>query len=186
MLRLRLIGVVLVMLWSSLLGAQELTNAQKANLKTAILAEAPLASAVAARRDADIAAYCNAPVVPAQIGWKVANTPRDIFEATNLNEYIARSVAERNAYDLILRIAGESDGVAIDATRGAIRSAIVNIFSGATNSNSRAAILTAMTEPVTWCQSKLGGPSATTDTVTAVRRSWAGTLSVNQVSDLLN
>lgn len=174
------------LLFASVALADDLTRAQRNTLRAAILAEPALqAFLVSPRQDDPITDYCNAPVTPAQLAWKPRNTAEEIFAAVNLNEYIARSAPERQAFDLLLQMAG-AEGAAVNATRASTRSAIVNIFSGATNSTSRAAVLTAMTEPLTWCQSKLGGNSATTDTVTAVRRNWAGTLVPIEVSRILN
>ena len=170
----------LFLVLSAVAGAQSLTPAQKVTLKAAILAEAPLAAAVAIRDDTAISVYCNTAANPAQKAWREAVPARDIFDATVLTEYIARSAAERQGYDLMLSMQ------TVDASRARIRSAVVDIFSGATNSTSRALVLNAMTENATWCEQKLGGTNATTDGISAWRRNWTGVLRPDEISNLLN
>ncbi len=160
--------------------AQSLTKSQANTLRTAILAEPALAAAVAIRDDNAIAVFCNAAASPVQKAWREEMPAKDIFDATSLTEYIARSAAERQGYDLLLTMSP------VDASKAKVRAAIADIFSGAANSTSRAAILTAMTEGATWCEVKVGGTNATTDSVTAWRRNWTGTLNTNDISNLLN
>lgn len=159
-----------------------LTDGQKATIKTAILTEPALAEAVAIRDDNTITAYCNAIRSPNQKIWKPVYTADDLFQATDINIYIARSVAERQAYDLLVTMDN------LDPTRSSIRSGIVNIFSGIGTAPvaQRAAILNDMTRPATWVEFKLGGVNSTTDTVTAWIANWTGTLSAFDVSSLLN
>lgn len=157
-----------------------LTNGQKNTLRTAIQTEPALAAAYAIRDDQTIAAYCNATASPVQKVWRTTYSADDLFQATALTEYIARSAAERQAYDLLVAIG------TMDPTKGKLRSGIVDIFSGSTNSTSRAAILNDMTRNATWCEQKLGGTNATTDVVTAWRSNWTGTLSPFEISTLLN
>lgn len=160
-----------------------MTNGQKNTLRTAILAEPALATAVSIRDDMAIANYCNAAATPTQKAWKEIYSAADLFSATVLTEYIARSAAERQGYDLLISMAGN---MGIDPSRAKIRNAIADIFSGASNSTSRAAILNNMTQDATWAEVKIGGTNATTDTVTAWRRNWTGILTVSDISALLN
>lgn len=174
-----LLGAVLA-LFIGTAGAQSLTVQQKSTLRTAIFAEPALAAALAVRDDQTIAAYCNAGASPTQKAWRKAVPAKDMFDATVVVEYIARSAAERQGYDLLMTMAP------VDASRAKIRNAVADIFSGATNSTSRVAVLTAMTENASWCEVKLGGANATTDTVTAWKRNWTGDVQPAQISDLLN
>lgn len=159
-----------------------LTEAQKATIKTAILTEPALAEAVAIRDDNTITAYCNAARSPAQKIWKSAYTADDLFQVTDINIYIARSVAERQAYDLLITMDN------LDPTRSSIRSGIVNIFSGTAQLvvAQRAAILNDMTRSASWAEYQLGGVNSTTDSVTAWVANWTGELSAFDVSSLLN
>lgn len=158
----------------------EMTKSQKATLRAAILAEPALADELAVRDDAAITAYCNAPALPAQKVWKDKYTSRELFEATALTDYIARSAAERQAFDLLISV-----GV-VSPEKNKIRAAVADIFSGATNNGSRAAILTDMTRDATWTEKLLGGSDATTSAITAWKANWLGTLSPYEVSTLLN
>lgn len=176
----RILFALALMFTALFASAADLTKNQANTLRAAILAEPALAAAVAIRDDNAIAVFCNAAASPAQKAWREAVPARDVFDATVLTEYIARSAAERQGYDLLLTMAP------VDASRAKVRAAIVDIFSGAQNSTSRAAILSGMTENATWCEKVVGGTNATTDGVTAWKRNWAGTLSVNQISELLN
>lgn len=176
----RFLLVAMLALFAGHAGAQSLSTQQKNTLKAAILAEPALASALAVRDDQTITAYCNTAASPVQKAWREAVPAKDVFDATAVVEYIARSTAERQGYDLMLTMAP------VDATRAKIRNAVTDIFSGGVNSTSRAAVLTAMTENASWCEVKLGGANATTDTVTAWKRNWAGSVQPAQISDLLN
>lgn len=160
--------------------AQQLTPAQKATLRTAIQNEPALASALAARDDQTITAYCNAPASPVQKVWRTSYSDKDLFQSTVLTEYINRSTAERQAYDLIITMG------TMDPSRNRLRAAIADIFSGATNSTSRGLIQTDMTRDATWCEQRLGGTDATTATITAWRANWTGVLSPFEISTLLN
>lgn len=157
-----------------------LTNGQKNTLRTAIAAEPALATALSIRDDAAISVYCNAKASPVQKAWRQTYSAAELFGATVLTEYIARSAAERQGYDLLIQMG------AINPARNRIRAAIADIFSGASNSTSRGLVLNNMTEDATWCEVKLGGTDATTSTVTAWERNWAGRLGPSDISTLLN
>ena len=158
--------------------ADHLTPAQETTLRTAILAEPALAQAVAIRNDPAIADYCN--TATTQKAWKTSYSDNDLFDVTDINVYIARSVPERQAYDLLITIGD------IDPSKASIRSGIVNIFSGAGGAAQRAAILNDMTRFATWAEQKLGGVNATTDTVTAWRLNYSGPITASHVSTILN
>lgn len=158
----------------------QLSNSQKNALRTAILAEAALSALVQARNDPAIANYCNADANPVQKVWKDSMSSSALFDATSLNDYIGRSAAERQAYDLLMSVG------TVDPTRASIRNGVVNIFSGPTNSGSRGTILTAMTRNASWLEQKLGGTPQTADTVTAWKAVAYGPISVSEISDLLN
>lgn len=183
----RTLIVAVMLMFAGVVGAQgvptaskPLTNGQKSTLKAAILAEPALAESVSNRIDSAIATYCNAAANPVQKAWRESMSAKEVFDATALTEYIARSAAERQGYDLLLTMSP------VDASKAKVRAAVVDIFSGASNSTSRGAILNAMTESATWCEVKLGGTNATTDTVIAWRRNWTGVLTPDDISNLLN
>lgn len=158
--------------------AQQLTPAQETTLRAAILAEPALAAPLSIRNDPAIADYCNAATT--QLAWRTVYSSDDLFQSTVLVEYIARSAAERQAYDLLVSIG------MMDPSRARLRNAIADIFSGSTNSTSRGLILNDMTRFATWAERLFGGTNATTDTVTAWRLNWSGTISPSTVSSILN
>lgn len=160
--------------------ADHLTSSQESTLRAAILAEPALAQAVAIRNDSAIAEYCNAAAVPTQKAWKTSYPSIDLFAATDINVYIARSVAERQAFDLLVNRG------TVDPTVASLRSGIVNIFSGAGGAAQRAAILTDMTRSATWAEQKFGGTNQTTDTVTAWKLNFSGPITAGHVSAILN
>lgn len=167
--------------------AQELSSAQRATLRAAFFAEPALQEALAVRSDDPVTAYCNTPVTPAKLGWKTSIQFADLFEATDLNVYIARSVAERDAYNMLLNAARDNPA-AVSAARANVRSGILNIFSGTASAvvTARRAILAALTEPVTWCQEKLGTALAATDTINGHVRVLSRDLTGDEVSIILN
>lgn len=179
--------LALGMLAALLVQAQDLTTTQRTTLRTALFAEPSLQQYLTVRNDDPVAAFCNAPVTPAKVGWKVSNSFGDLFEATDINVYIGRSVAERDALNMLLNAARDNPAY-VDATRVGIRTGVTNIFSGTAAAvvATRRAMLTAMTEPVTWCQNVLGTTAATTDTIAGHIRAWAGTLTPSEMSTLLN
>ena len=178
----RFLLVAMLALFAGHAGAQSLSTQQKNTLKAAILAEPALAQAVSIRNDSAIADFCNSAATPTQKAWKTTYTATDLFSATDLNVYIARSVAERQAYDLLITIG------AVDPSSVSIRSGIANIFSGAAAAvvTQRAAILNDMTRSATWAEKVLGGTNATTDTVTAWRLNFSGAITPMHISELLN
>jgi hypothetical protein len=172
-------ATVLILIAGIASGA-EMNNQQKNTLRAAILSEPALAANVLIRDDTAIANYCNAIASPVQKVWKTTYTGLELFEAVNISDYIGRSVAERQAFDLM-----ESVGV-MDPSRAKVRSAIADIFSGATNSGSRSVILNDMTRNATWAEQKLGGTEVGTSGVTAWRLNWDGILTASEISALLN
>lgn len=62
------------------------TAAQRATLKTAILAEPTLAAAIAAGDDVQVAAWCNADTSPAFVVWRSSVATRDMLEVVTWTE----------------------------------------------------------------------------------------------------
>lgn len=154
-----------------------LTNSQNNTLKADILANSAVAAYVASGQDNAIKDWYNTDSTT--LAWKNAFSADDLFDNTQLTEYIARSNAERQAYDMLL-----SRG-RFNPEKASIRRGINDIFSGPTNSTSRGAILTAMTEFATRAEVLFGGNNATTDTVTALKRNWSGKLTDSDIARAL-
>lgn len=154
--------------------AQDLTKSQRNTLRAAIATEPAIAAAYAIRDDVVIAEWCNA--ASSTDAWMSAADARTLFEAGDVTKYDGLTAGKRAAWDRIERNAP------IDVGRGKMRTAVVDIW-GNTDS---VAVLQALVEKATNCQAKVGGTSRTTNTVTALARNWAGTLSAYEVSVLLN
>lgn len=163
----------------------DLRNSHRQSLRSAILSDQAIAALVEANDDQAIADYMNQPADPAVSAWRENFAPADLFEATKLTDYIARNNGERAGYDLLM--SRES----IDATRKAVRDAILEIFAGTSNNSSKAAIVAAMQEAATRAQVAIGGTSRTVGpdaqgfSATALVRRFSGQLSAADVSILL-
>lgn len=154
--------------------AQTLKPAQMQTLSAAFRAEPTLATAVSQRRDDLIADWCNA--ASATDAWLKSADARVIFQAADITKYDALTAGKRAAQDRIERYAPIDFGV------NKMRTAIVDIWGAA----DAVAVLQGLREKATNCQNALGGTSKTTQAVTGLDRTWAGILSVNDVSDILN
>lgn len=111
-----------------------LTDAQKATLKAAILADSGAAPLYTNGDLTGLADYLNAPASPAFIVWRTDVPTKDIKKAINWSEYIGRSVGERGAFELII-----SNGI-VNAADLNVRTGFTDIFSGPSGANTRAAL----------------------------------------------
>lgn len=151
-----------------------LTSTQMTTLATAIKANADCAQWLPTRVDSEIAAYYN--VLSASDAWVSAMTGGDLFEATDVTKFDGLTAGKRDAWRLML------DFAPIDATRAKQRKAIQDVWG---NSDS-VAVLQACTRKATRAEVVLGGNSATTNTVAALKLNWEGLLSTDDVSAALN
>lgn len=154
--------------------AQELTPSQRNTLRTAISTEPTIAAAYASRDDQAIAAWCNG--ASATDAWPEAAGARAMFEAMDITKFDGLAAGKRAAWDLMMR----SEPIAFSKAK--YRQAVVDMW-GTVDS---VAVLQALREKATNCQNVFGGATRTTNTVSAITRNWAGTLSLDQISALLN
>lgn len=154
-----------------------LSNAQLTALKNNILANPNVSAWVAGGVDNSVKDWYNQNTVT--MAWKSSFSSDDLLDAVKFPEYLARSNAERQAFDLLVTKGS------FNPEKASYRKAIADIFSGATNSTSRVAILTAMTEPATNAEVLFGGNNVTTDTVTALKRNWTGKITDSDVAKAL-
>lgn len=102
-----------------------LTTAQLQALKAAILADPALAAAPANSDGAFfIADELNKLASPAFVVWRTDLPTKDVKKAINWTEYIARSVGERAAFELII-----SNGI-VNTADANVRQGFSDIFSG--------------------------------------------------------
>lgn len=153
-----------------------LTNAQLVTLKAALLAEtdAGVVAARAIRNDVALTTWCNSN--SAQAAWNNNVSKRDLFEATDITKFDNLTAGKRDAQSRL------EDNAPLDFSRLKARKAVVDIW-GTTDS---VAILTDLTRFATRAEVYLGGTSATTNTVTALKLNVPGQVSMNDVSNALN
>jgi hypothetical protein len=112
-----------------------LTQAQSQQLKADITAD-PTLSAFPNNSDGNfsVAAAYNLPANPAWYVWRTQVPTKDAKKATTWTEFIGRSQGERDAWQFML-----SNGI-IDASDPNVRQGILDIFSGPSGANTRAAL----------------------------------------------
>jgi hypothetical protein len=153
-----------------------LTTEQATTLATHIRANADpaIVAALPTRVDSVIATWYNA--ASTSKAWVSSMTGADLFGAMDVTKFDSLTAGKRDAWRLML------DFAPIDCTRNANRKAILDVW-GATDSVS---VLNSCTRTATKAEEVLGGNSATTNTVSALKLNWEGTLSVDDVSRALN
>lgn len=153
-----------------------LTTAQETALAAHIRANTTPAvvAALAIRNDVELARLYN--LASATDAWQSAMSGRDLFEATDVTKFDGLTAGKRDAWRLLLTFAP------VNMSRQKNRKAAQDVW-GNTDS---VAVLQACTRKATVAESALGGNSATTNTVTALKLNWEGSLSVDEVSYALN
>ncbi len=153
-----------------------LTTAQLQTLKAAILAEADSTFAgYRANGQTDLMAdWLNAPSTTD--AWMYAAQRGALFEAMDVTKFDGLTAGKRDAWRLLM------DNTPIDLGRNANRKAVQDIW-GNTDSVS---VLQALREKATRAQVILGGTTKTTNTVSALDRSYTGTLSGQDISAALS
>ncbi len=153
-----------------------LTDGQMQTLAAALRAETDqtVVAALAVRNDVALTAWCNsASTVDA---WNEAMGSRDLFEATDVTKFDAVNPGKRDAWRLLLEFAP------IDFTRQKMRKAVQDAW-GDTDS---VAVLQDCRRKATRGEAYLGGNDATTNTVTAKKLNYSGSISLDDVSNALN
>lgn len=113
-----------------------LTTAQNALIKSAILADPQMSTAIAGDDGAYfIASLFNLKATPDFIVWRTDIPTQDIKKAVVWTEYIGRSPGEQGAFTLMI-----SNGI-LDAAQINVRQGIADIFSGPSGAGSRGALL---------------------------------------------
>ena len=132
-----------------------MTPAQLTTLKAAIIADATAGPMRLIGDTASLLGWCNGP--SATSAWRIRVSGSEVYDAHKPVDYIARSVGERSAFDLMAEPGRVHDfGVA------AKRNGVADIFSGATNNNSRTLIFAVAKEFATNAQMTIGGANVST------------------------
>ena len=153
-----------------------MTPVQLSTLAAHIRANAnpDVVSARNVRDDGALAAWYNSPSVTK--AWSVGVERPTLFGALNLTNYDGLSAGKRDAFRLIF------DSCPVDFSNDKIRAGIVDIFSVV----DEAVILNAATELALNIETVFGGASATSGTVTAIKRIVVGAVHSVDISEALN
>lgn len=153
-----------------------LNNAQMQTLATALRAEqdATVVAALAIRNDVVLTEWCNS--LSTVDAWNQAVSSRDMFEAMNITKFDNVTAGKRDAWRVML------DFAPIDFTRQKMRKAVEDVWGAADG----VAVLQAFVRKATRAEKYLGGTDATTNTVTAKKLNYTGTVSLDDVSNALN
>lgn len=153
-----------------------LTTEQQTTLANAIKAEttAEVIAALAIRNDVFLAQWCNQ--ASTTDAWNSEMTATDLFQAMDVAKFDNLTAGKRDAWRLML------DFAPINCTRNTNRKAILDIW-GATDSVS---VLNSCIRKATKAEKYIGGNSATTNTVTALKLNWVGIIEITELSKALN
>lgn len=154
-----------------------LTNAQKATLKAAVLAETDptFVAARAIGNDQAMVEFLNAP--SAVDAWPTSVSARELCEAMVTNTYIALANPNRQAWDLLIGVMAP-----FDLTRQRQRNYITDVW----GNTDGAAILTKLLVKATRGEVAVGGTDRTTAGITALDRAATGTLTHQELAQILN
>lgn len=151
-----------------------LTTSQRNQLRTAMQAIPSLADAILAGDTVTLLTWSNEP--SATEAWRKDVLPAELYAAHKPKEYIARTAAERQAFDLMI-----FQGNPLDFCVPKIRNGVADIFSGTTNSSSRTPIFSAAKTFATNAEAvfggvveSVGGTSDMAEVVSALDRTWVG------------
>jgi hypothetical protein len=160
-----------------------MTEAEKQELVTALRASADAniisMIAPATRNDNALMEYLNAKANPAVKAWRTSLPTNDADDAPDYSTYDALQAGKRDSWNLFLRAPR-------DLTRNKVRKWITDVWGSSTNGSNAEAILLAGTENATRAEVMLGGSDASTGSVTALKRDWSGSVSLQELSDALN
>lgn len=154
-----------------------MTPEQLTTLKAALLAAtAPtVVAALTAGDHITLENWCN--TATTTLAWNTEATSRDMFEAMDVAKYDNITQAgKREAWRIML------DFAPVDFSRSKNRKAVQDIW-GDTDS---VAVLQAMRRPATNVELLMGSTDATTNTVTAKKLNWVGTVSYTEIGEALS
>ena len=153
-----------------------LTDTQKQTLANALRAETnqTVVDALAIRNDVALAEWTNANSTAD--AWNNSMDARSLFQAMDITKYDNLTAGKRDAWRCMLDYAPH------DMAKNANRKAALDIW-GAADS---VAVLQSCVHKATKGENYLGGTSATTNTVTALKLNFSGYIPIQEVSESLN
>lgn len=111
--------------------------------------------------------------------WKVSMQAQELDEASDYSSFDSVVAGKRDAWDLFLRYAPR------DMNKSKNRKVVTDVWGNATAGSIAEYILQAATEKATRGELVFGSTSATTGTVTAIKRNFVGTLFNQDIVDAL-
>jgi hypothetical protein len=154
-----------------------LTTAQLATLKTAVIAD-PVAGPIRLAGDTfGLLAWCNAPKAGVT-AWRTQVQPQELDEAASYATFDSLVAGKRDSWRILIMFPR-------DMSRVKVRNWVVDVWGAATAASISEAVLLVGTELATNAQAVFGGPSATTGTVTALRRAYAEAITQDEVNKLV-
>lgn len=155
-----------------------LTPTQLTALKTFAQGNATAAAYLAAQDVNSLHAWCNAPASPDALAWRTLVPPQDSDEAPSYSTYDSLVAGKRDSWERFLAFPR-------DYTKAKVRNWVEDIWGAAAAGNNTERILRAGTERATNAQVALGGTSRQTGTVTALDRSFPGSVDESDVNKMV-
>ena len=158
-----------------------LTDTQKTTLKAYIAGQAdllPLTAGLTTDRVA-LVDKLNANADPAAMAWRSSVSPADMDEAADYTVFDAINAGKRDSWGFMITFAR-------DFNRIKVRKWVTDVWGNATAGSAAESILTAATEKASRAEVALGGTTATTGTVTALKRSFEGEITIQDIADMYN
>lgn len=158
-----------------------LTYAQLATLKTSILTsvDAEIVALRTARNDTELTIKLNSAINPAQLAWISNQPPQESDGAPNYSTYDSLVAGKRDSWRIFLAYPR-------DFTKNKVRKWVTDIWGNATAGSNGEAVLLAATKNATIFEVMMGGNTANTGTVTALKLNYSGTVSMQDVAAALN
>ena len=153
-----------------------LTTTQIVTLRAAVIADATAHALQAAGNLAGLLAWCNG--ASGTLAWITAVPVADAEEAPSYTTYDSLAQGKRDSWLVFLRNAR-------DFSKNKVRNWITDIWGNATAGSNAEAVLLAGTVQATKAELKFGGPTRTTGTVSAIARSWVGTVNETECKQLI-
>lgn len=175
---LKVFAIVCLTMLFSLTAHAQLTTNQFNTLKAAIIADATAGPLRTAGDSVALLAWCNAQKA-ATPAWRVSVRPQDSDEASTYTAFDSVVAGKRESWRIFLMFNR-------DFSKAKVRNWVVDVWGAATAASISESILQAGTENATNAQNALGGTTATTGTVTALRRTFDQLVTASEAARLVN
>lgn len=173
--------LISLLLMPMLANAAPLTEAQMQTLAAALRASSDpvVVNALAIRNDTALTLWCNTDAASNTLAWREAMPPHESDAAPDYSAFDSLAAGKRDSWGLFLAYPR-------DYTRLKTRKWVTDVWGPSTAGSNAEAILQAATEKASNDEMIYGGTSATTGTVSAIRRVWSGDVTLDELSNSLN